>query len=150
MEEDPANRRINGGGTILFVLHVLPRYTPQIANTSQGPAVMHSGDFTIVSAAKPAAPGEVLSLFATGLGPTAPSVDPGQPFPPSPSAAVNSPVEVLVNGKSAEVVGAVGLPGAVDGYQVNFRVPSDTSKGPASIQVNSAWIAGAPVTITVQ
>jgi uncharacterized protein (TIGR03437 family) len=56
----------------------------------------------------------------------------------------------LVNGKPAEVVGAVGLPGAVDGYQVNFRLPADTSKGPASIQVNSAWIAGGPVKITVQ
>jgi hypothetical protein len=150
MAEDPANRRTNGGGKILFLLHVLPRYTPQIANTSQGPAVTHSSDFTVVSAAKPAAAGEVLSLFATGLGPTAPSVDPGQPFPASPPAVVNSPVEVLVNGKTAEVVGAVGLPGAVDGYQVNFRVPPDTSKGPATVQVNSAWIAGAPVSITVQ
>jgi uncharacterized protein (TIGR03437 family) len=57
---------------------------------------------------------------------------------------------VLVNGKSAEVLSAVGLPGAVDGYQVNFRVPPDTTKGPATIQVNAAWIAGGPVTITVQ
>jgi hypothetical protein len=144
MAEDPANRRINGGGTILFVLHVLPRRTPQIT------AVTHSSDFTLVTAAKPAAPGEFLSLFAYWLGPTAPSVDPGQPFPASPPAAVNSPVEVLVNGKSAEVVGAVGLPAAVDGYQVNFRLPPDTGKGPATIQVNSAWIASALFTITVQ
>jgi hypothetical protein len=147
--EDPANRRINGGGTILFLLHVIPISTPQIASTPQGPAVTHSGDFTPVSASKPAAAGEVLSVFATGLGPTAPGVDPGQPFPASPPA-VNSPVDVLVNGKSAEVLSAVGLPGAVDGYQVNFRVPPDTTKGPATIQVNAAWIAGGPVTITVQ
>jgi uncharacterized protein (TIGR03437 family) len=57
-----------------------------------------------------------------------PGVDHGQPFPSSPLANVNSPVEVSVNGKAAEVVGAVGYPGAVDGYQVNFRVPSDTTK----------------------
>src|SRR5207248_114893 len=31
----------------------------------------------------------------------------------------------------AEILAAVGYPGAVDGYQVNFRVPSDTAKGPA-------------------
>ena len=53
----------------------------------------------------------------------------GQPFPSSPLASVNSPVEVTVNGKPAEVLSAVGYPGAVDGYQVNFRVPPDTAKG---------------------
>ena len=150
MAEDPANRRINGGGHILFFLHLIPMYAPQIANTPQGPAVSHASDFTPVSASKPAAAGEVLSLFATGLGPTLPGVYPGQPFPVSPLAVVNSPVEVTVNGKSADVLGAVGLPGAVDGYQVNFRVPPDTAKRPATIQVNAAWITSAPVSINVQ
>jgi uncharacterized protein (TIGR03437 family) len=63
---------------------------------------------------------------------------------------VNSPVAVVVNGTSADVLGAVGLPGAVDGYQVNFRVPPDTAKGPAIIQVSAAWIVTAPVSIAVQ
>ena len=150
MGEDPANRRINGGGTILFFLHVIPMYTPQITNTPQGPAVAHSSDFSLVSASKPAAAGEILSIFAAGLGPTVPGVDPGQPFPAGPPALVNSPVEVIVNGKSAEVLGAAGLPGAVDGYQVNFRVPPDTAKGTATIQLNSAWISGGLVSIAVQ
>jgi len=57
---------------------------------------------------------------------------------------------VTVNGKPAEVLAAVGYPGAVDGYQVNFRLPSDIIKGPATIQVSAAWIAGAPVNIQVQ
>jgi hypothetical protein len=150
MSEDPANRRSNGGGRVRYVLHIIPASVPQIANTFAGPAVAHSGDFTPVSASRPATSGEVLSLFASGLGPTRPGVDPGQPFPASPPAVVNSPVEVVVNGKSAEVLGAVGFPGAVDGYQVNFRVPPDTAKGPATIQVNAAWIAGGPVSIAVQ
>lgn len=148
--EDPANRRINGGGHIRFFLHLIPMETPQIANTPQGPAVAHAVDFTLVNASKPATAGEVLSLFATGLGPTAPGVDPGQPFPASPLMTVNSPVDVIVNGKSADMISAVGLPGSVNGYQVNFQVPLDTAKGPATIQVNSAWIAGGPVTITVK
>jgi hypothetical protein len=150
MAEDPANRRINGGGRILFFLHVIPMYGPQIGNTPQGPAVSHASDFTPVSASKPAAAGEILSLYATGLGPTVPGVDPGQPFPTSPLAMVNSPVEVMVNGNSAEVIGAAGLPGSVDGYQVNFRVPADTVKRTASIQAKVAWIASAPVNIPVQ
>jgi uncharacterized protein (TIGR03437 family) len=148
--EDPANRRLNGGGTQRYVVHLIPMESPEIALLPAGPAVTHSSDFSLVTAAKPATAGEVLSLFATGLGPTVPAVDPGQPFPSTPVAVVNSPVEVKVNGTSAEVLGAVGLPGAVDGYQVNFRVPPGTAKGPASIQVSAAWISGATVSIPVQ
>jgi uncharacterized protein (TIGR03437 family) len=125
-------------------------FLPQIAVTGLGPAVAHSSDFTLVSPSKPASTGEVLSVFATGLGPTRPGVDPGQPFPQSPLAVVNSPVEITVNGKPAEVLGAAGLPGAVDGYQVNFRVPADASKGTSVIQLRSAWVAGSPVSIAVQ
>ena len=88
----------------------------------------HSSDFTVVTTARPAAPGEVLSLFATGLGPMRRTVAYGQPFPPNPLAVVTSPVEVRVNGISAEVLGAVGFPNAVDGYQVNFRVPADAGR----------------------
>ncbi|HEY2842517.1 MAG TPA: hypothetical protein VGJ09_02660 [Bryobacteraceae bacterium] len=148
--EDPANRRQNGGGHIRSVLYVIPMSRPEIVVTPNGPAVVHSNDFSLVSAAKPAAAGETLSLILTGLGPTRTSLDPGQPFPSKPLAVVNSPVEVTVNGKSAEVLGAVGYPGAVDGYLVNFRLPSDTTKGTASIQVSAAWIAGAPVSVPVQ
>ncbi len=126
------------------MLHVIPMSVPQIV------AATRSSDFTLITASKPAAAGEVLSLFATGLGPTVPRIDPGQPFPSTAPAIVNSPVEVMVNGKPAEVLAAVGFPGSVDGYQVNFRVPPDTAKGVAAIQVSAAWIAGPPVTVTVQ
>ena len=115
-----------------------------------GPAVTHSSDFSLVTASKPATAGEILSLFARGLGSVTPGVDPGQAFPSNPLAIVNSPVEVSVNGKAAEVLSAVGLPGAVDGYQVNFRVPSDSAKGSASIQLIAAWISGTAVQIAVQ
>jgi len=148
--EDPSNRRRNGGGKSHFVLHVIPMSLPQIVTTSSGPAVTHSSDFTLVSASKPAVAGETLSLFATGLGPTVPGVDPGKPFPSSPLAAVNSPVQVTVNGNQAQVLAAVGFPGAVDAYQVNFQVPPGTTKGPATVQVTAAWIVGPAATIAVQ
>jgi len=148
--EDPANRRRNGGGTQRWIAHLIPMSRPEVTRLPTGPAITHSSDFSLVTAAKPAAQGETLSLFATGLGPVIPGVDPGQPFPSSPLAVVNSPVEVTVNGKTAEVLGAVGYPGAVDAYQVNFRLPPDTVRGPATIQVTAAWISGAPVSIAVQ
>ena len=148
MTEDPANRRINMGIPGQCVLHIIPMTVPQIVATANGPAVTHS-DFSLVTASKPAAASEILSLFATGLGPVR-GVVTGQPFPSSPLAAINSPVGVTVNGVPAEVLAAVGYPGAVDGYQVNFRVPPDASKGGATIQVTAVWIPGPPVSIAIQ
>ena len=148
--EDPASRRIIGGAKRSYVLHLIPMSFPQVVTTTNGPAITHASDFSLVTASKPAAAGEILSLFATGLGPTVPGVDPGQPLPSSPLATVNSPVEVMVNGKSADILGAVGYPSAVDGYQVNFRLPPDTTKGAAIVQVSAAWILGTPVRIVVQ
>jgi uncharacterized protein (TIGR03437 family) len=150
VKEDPAQRRVNGGGRASAVLQLIPMSYPEIVSTPGGPAVTHSTDFTLVSSSKPAAAGEVLSLFARGLGPVRASVDPAQPFPSNPLAAVNSPIEVTVNGKPAEVLAAVGFPGTVDRYQVNFRMPPDTAKGPATIQLSAAWIPGAPVNIQIQ
>jgi len=150
MAEDPANRRLHGGNRFRAVLQLIPLSRPEITQTLIGPAVTHSSDFALVTASRPAAPGELLSLFATGLGPTRPGVDPGSPFPASPLAVVTSPVEVLVNGRAAEVLAAVGYPGSVDGYQVNFRIPPETARGTATVQLSVAWIAGAEVRIAVQ
>ena len=123
---------------------------PRITVTAGEAAVTHSSDFTLVTASKPAVAGEVLSLFATGLGPTRPSVGSGQPFPSSPPAAVDSLVEVRVNGKSAIVLGSVGFPGSVDGYQVNFRLPADVVKGLATLQLSAAGVSGMAVKIAIQ
>ena len=65
---------------------------PQIATTANGPAISHSSDFSLVSASKPAAAGEILSLFATGLGPVR-GVVTGQPFPSNPPALARIPIE---------------------------------------------------------
>jgi hypothetical protein len=147
--EDPANRRQNGGGTQRWVVHLIPMSVPQIVTTASGPAVFHS-DFSPVTAAKPAKAGEVLIVEATGLGPTVPGVDPGQPFPTDSLFQVNSPVDVTVNGRPAEVINSIGWPGSVDTYRIDFRAPDGTTAGMASIQITAAWIAGTPVGIAIQ
>ena len=149
-DEDPSKRRQIGGGHIREVLYVIPMSQPEIMTTDGQPGVTHSKDSMPVSPSKPATAGEVLTLFATGLGPTRPSPDPGRPFPLSPVMPVNSPLRVTVNGKTAEVISAVGSPGTVDRYQVNFRLPSATKSGTATIQVTAAWIASPPATFAVK
>ena len=102
------NGAIIGGGCLRMLLSLTPMSRPEIQVPATGPAVIHSSDFSVVTAAKPAKAGEILSLFAIGLGPVRGNVDPGKPFPTSPPALVNSPVEVFVNGVPAEVLAAVG------------------------------------------
>jgi hypothetical protein len=149
MTEDPASRRTLGGGNVRVLMRLIPYTHPEVVNTPNGPAVTHA-DGKPVTAANPAQAGETLTLYAWDLGPTTPAVDFGQPFPQGSAYAVNAPVEVLVNGQSAEVLGAVGYAGAVDGYQVNFRFPAGIAAGTASLNLTAAWVPGSAVTIATK
>src|SRR5712692_6416482 len=53
--EDPVNRRKNGGGRNFYILQIIPLTRPQILSSAAGPAIAHSGDFSLVTPAKPAA-----------------------------------------------------------------------------------------------
>jgi hypothetical protein len=148
--EDPSNRRVFGGGRLRMLLYIRPAYRPEIQVTADGPAVVHASDMSAVTDARPGRAGEILSLFATGLGPVRGNVDTGKPFPTSPLAIVNSPVEVTVNGESVEVISSVGDPDSVGGYQVTFRVPSGIVPGMAKLQVLAAWIPSSAVSIAIE
>jgi uncharacterized protein (TIGR03437 family) len=150
MSEDPSTRRVNGGGNVRIIIRLIPAVRPEIISTASGPAVVHGSDFTPISPTSPAVSGEILTLYATGLGPTTPPVDLGQPFPRNSLSIVNAPVEVLMNGQASAVLYAGGYPGATDAYQVNFRVPSGLSPGTATLQLTAAWIPGSEVKIPIR
>ena len=79
--------------------------------------------------ARPVNPGEIVTLFGTGFGPTSPSVPAGNPF--SGSAPLITLPQITVGGAPAVVTyGAVVEPGI---YQFNVTVPS-VGSGDQSIQ----------------
>jgi hypothetical protein len=137
--EDPANRRmLGGGGRYRIVFHLLPLERPEIVS------VWHA-DFTPVSASSPARAGETLIASAIGVGPTRPGLDPGQPFPTLSAGAlqvVNSPLDVNVSGQPAMVLNTVGWPETTGIYRVDFRVPDGIPSGEGAIQLSVAWIPG--------
>jgi hypothetical protein len=145
--EDPGHRRQNGGFDNTFILHIIPMDPPEIMTTSFGPHIVH-GNQHPVNLVHPAHSNEPLSLFASGLGPTHPDVDLTQPFPLNPPT-VNSPLTVTVNGEHADIISAVGVPGLVNGYQVNFKMPASPGTGLVPIQLTVGWIAGPPANIWV-
>jgi uncharacterized protein (TIGR03437 family) len=149
MAEDPASRRINGGPRGHFFAYLISTASPEIVTTASGPAVFHS-DFSPVTSSRPARSGETLIVTATGLGPTRPGLIPGTPFPDSPLQEVNSPLEVTVNGKPADVLNKFGWPGTTDTYRVDIRVPDGTAPGMAALQVTAAFVQGRRVSIPIQ
>jgi uncharacterized protein (TIGR03437 family) len=153
MMEDPAYRRINGGGTRRVVIHLIPMAWPEILTLPTGPAIYHGDDFSAVTADKPARTGEWLIMSAANLGPVQPNLGPGKPFPawaPGKEHQVNSPLEVTVGGKAAQVRNAIGWPGQTDVYRVDFRVPEGTAAGTATLGLSVAWINGPEVKIAVR
>ncbi len=78
--------------------------------------------------ARPAAPGEIITLYGTGFGPTTPAVDGRLPAAPAP--LITTPA-VSIGGMVAQVTFA-GLtsPGL---YQVNVQVPPGVSGGDLAI-----------------
>jgi uncharacterized protein (TIGR03437 family) len=93
-----------------------------------------------VPGARPARPGEIVSLYATGFGDTNPQVAAGQLA--SGQASLTNPVIVTIGTTtlSASQVQYAGLtPGSISGlYQFNVQVPPGTPNGavPVSISIN--------------
>ncbi len=151
--ENPINRRVHpGGGSWKLVVHLIPMKSPEVMALPPGPAIFHA-DFAPVTVEKPARAGELLTMSVTGLGPTRPAIDPGQPFPPFREGAlhvVNSPVDVTVNGRAAAVVNKIGWPATIDVYRVDFVVPEGTAPGMATVGLSAAWVNGPEVKIPVR
>jgi uncharacterized protein (TIGR03437 family) len=105
----------------LFDLFRIP--IPTIFKLAGGqPAVVHS-DFSLVTPLRPAAPGETIVVFATGLGPVDPPVPTGWPAPASPLSRPAEPITVTIGGMEAEVQFAGLTPGFVGLAQINVVVP---------------------------
>jgi len=103
--EDPGYRRVNGPGqTRRHVLQIFPMLYPEVLTNADGSAAAWHEDFSPVTADRPARAGELLLLAVSNLGAVRPNIEFGQPFPAEPLAVVNSPVDVLVGGKDAEVI----------------------------------------------
>ena len=120
----------------------------QIAGTS-----ITVADPALVKGARPAKPGELVTLYATGFGATNPSVPVGQLA--TSAATLTNQIMVTIGGTTlaSQDVQYAGLsPGSIGGlYQFNVRVPMSTPDGdiPVTIVIGGAQtLAG--TTIPVQ
>lgn len=99
--------------------------------TAQG-AVLHGLTYQPVTAANPAKPGEVISIYCAGLGAVTPPVLSGTATPNSGTTSnVNARVTATVGSLNATVEFAGLAPGFVGLYQVNIDVPAAVTPGSA-------------------
>lgn len=115
----PRSASLNGVGISQSVFFVYPNGNAII----QRPA-----DSSLITPENPARPGDILVLYATGLGQEIPAVPPGEPTPIEPLSRVPNS-SLTVGGISAQLL-YVGLtPGLAGVNQINFIVPDGVSPG---------------------
>ncbi len=141
--EDPAYRRINGGGKWRIGVTLNALTQPEIT------AVYHA-DFTPVAPASPAQAGETIILAVKGAGPTRPVLEPGKVFPNEPFAQMTSPVDAIANGSPAVVLNRVGWPGTRDVYRIDVALPGGLAPGAATFGLSVAWIPAAEIQLPIK
>ena len=113
-------------------------------------AILHGADFQLVTSSNPAAKGETVVIYATGLGPVSPTPATGMGASASPLSVTASPPSVTVGGLSANVAFSGLAPGFVGLYQVNVAIPSAVASGSVDVVIQVGEQASKPVKLAVQ
>ncbi|HXP87700.1 MAG TPA: hypothetical protein VN841_23405 [Bryobacteraceae bacterium] len=109
-----------------------------LAQNGIGDAAILHANYQVVNAANPAAPGEIVQVYLTGLGATTPTVPDGAAAPTKPLAIANSPVNVYVGGLLVTNVQFKGLAPTLAGlYQLNIQIPANVGPGDLSLAVQT-------------
>ena len=129
-----ANFVVDNGAGSAPVLVALSAVQPGIFTVGGAAgAVLHNSDLTPVTPSSPAVRGEIVAIYATGLGPVNPPVATGAPAPSAePFARTTDTPLVSFGGVYAATVPFSGLaPRYVGVYQVNAQVPATAPSGNA-------------------
>ena len=104
-------------------------------------AFLHSSNAALITSDNPATAGEVIQLYATGLGAVQPLVDTGDA--PSGLSTAAGKVSATIGGQAADILFAGLAPNFAGLYQINVRVPAGVPAGNALLVVS---VDGTPAT----
>jgi uncharacterized protein (TIGR03437 family) len=115
--------------------------------TSGGSVLATRANGALLGKTAPAAPGDTIVLYATGLGATTPGLIAGQ-IPTQPANLTTLP-RVTIGGQDATVVSGGIVPGSGGLYQVAVQVPAAAVSGdlPVALVVGTTTSATAPLTV---
>jgi uncharacterized protein (TIGR03437 family) len=114
-----------------------------------GGLVLKNADFSLVRPDNPAAAGDILLIYSTGLGQTTPPQETGKPVPQSPFAKTGD-VIVTIGGGIADVFYSLASPGFVGLYQTAVRMPAGVTAGNAGVTLKMGSASSNTVMIAVR
>jgi uncharacterized protein (TIGR03437 family) len=122
---------------------------PAIFVDGAGRGFVTHQNFDLVLPGNGARSGELLILWATGLGQTTPAMSTGQvlDFPPQSNTA---PVTVTIGSQNAAVVYSIAAPGFPGLYQIAVTMPSGVAAGNVPVVLRMGTVASASVNMAVQ
>jgi uncharacterized protein (TIGR03437 family) len=138
----------NGALTLPETINVVPVQPGMAANPDGSVIAQHAADYSLVTAAHPAAPGEPLIIYLAGIGATNPAVASGQATPIELVPAMAQPT-ITVDGQNAAIAYAGLTPGGVGLYQINFTVPQNARSGNLDLVVMQGGLSSNTTTLSV-
>lgn len=122
---------------------------PFIFTYERGGIVVRNADFSLITPENPAAAGDIVLIYSTGLGQTTPVLETGKPaaYPP---AAETARVQVTIGGRAADVVYSIASPGFAGLYQTAVRVPAGVTPGNARLTLSVAGVSSNETTMAVR
>jgi uncharacterized protein (TIGR03437 family) len=125
-------------------------FAPGIFTTGTGaPVILNNSTGRLVSAQEPAKRGDVLIIYATGLGAVTPAVAAGSAAPLDQLSLVTTPVTVVIGAVEATPQFAGLAPGFVGLYQINVAVPGGVSSGSQTLRLSQGGVLSNAVQISV-
>jgi uncharacterized protein (TIGR03437 family) len=113
--------------------------------------VFKNADFSLVSASNPAHAGDVLALYATGMGQTTPALSTGESVPPGPPFFDTAPVTISMGDQTARAIYSIASPPYVAGlYQMAATVPAGLGPGSVPVVARIGGVASNTITIPVR
>ena len=142
-----------GSGTLGVVVNGAPSNIVSAPVSSVAPtilAVTHTDGATYVAPGNGARAGEVLVVYATGLGPVTGSMVDGQKAAASPLQSTALNTSVTIGGVPAAVSFSGLTPGFIGLYQINAQVPAGLTPGLQNISVSVGGAISPPMTVATQ
>ncbi|MEZ5402206.1 MAG: hypothetical protein R2729_21205 [Bryobacteraceae bacterium] len=124
-------------------------FTQNQQGTGQA-AIVNGVTNVLADAANPVRPGDVVTIYCTGLGVVSPAIPTGTAAPSSPLSRTVEAVSVTIGGVAAQVTFAGLAPGFAGLYQVNAVVPGVAAGGAIPVTLGVAGQTSPEVTIAVQ
>jgi uncharacterized protein (TIGR03437 family) len=125
--------------------------TPEIAAYSSGYAIaQHAATYSLITDASPAQPGEVVTIYLAGMGPTTVPVASGAASPSGPYALTADAPTITLNSELVTVIAFSGLTPTLAGlYQIDLQVPADAPNGDLTLVVSQPGFQATSVILPV-